>query len=159
MDTPRLRLRPVAAGDAPALLALWSQPAVARVLFPREPATLDRVERWVARSVAEPPRVFVVEPRAGGALLGYAGIQPLPESGEPELFYGLAQEAWGRGYATEAGRVVLAHARHALGVDRVVAVVSPENPRSARVLEKLGFERDGQMAHAGLPHDRFVLHL
>lgn len=147
----RLVLRPVEPGDADALLRIWLDPPVLASLYAhRPPPTRERVEAWLARSVATPARVFMALQEDD--IIGYAGIQPLPETGEPELFYGFHSAAWGQGFATEAGRIVLAHARDALGLARVVGVVLPTNVASARVLEKLGFERIGMTTHAGEPH-------
>lgn len=158
--TPRLALRPLAATDVAWLHALWSDPDVRRHLGGGKPApSLDRVRRWVDERVADPAAVLVVEPRDGGGAIGYCGVQPLPETGEPELFYGYAPEAWGRGFATEAGRAVVEHARVALGLASLVAVVRRENPASMRVAEKLGFRATGEMTHAGLPHVRYELAL
>jgi RimJ/RimL family protein N-acetyltransferase len=50
---------------------------------------------------------------------------------------------WGKGYAYEAGAAVMAYGKDALGLSRIVAIVSPDNASSIKVLEKLGlaFER------------------
>ena len=53
--------------------------------------------------------------------------------------------AWGRGYATEAGRAVVAIARHALGLKRLNAGHFIDNPASGRVLTKLGFRATGRV--------------
>jgi RimJ/RimL family protein N-acetyltransferase len=55
---------------------------------------------------------------------------------------------WGRGYATEAGRALLAAARHGLRLKRLGAGHFLDNPASGRVLEKLGFKPTGKI----VPH-------
>jgi RimJ/RimL family protein N-acetyltransferase len=84
------------------------------------------------------------EGRDGGApaLVGGIGVRPA-ERGD-ELGYWLTPDAWGRGYATEAGRAVLGMARHALGCRRLVASHYVDNPASGRVLRKLGFRPTGR---------------
>ncbi|WP_093224570.1 GNAT family N-acetyltransferase [Sphingomonas sp. NFR15] len=62
----------------------------------------------------------------------------------PELGYWLTPSAWGRGYATEAGRAVLHMARHSLGLKRLRARHFVDNPASGRVLGKLGFHETGR---------------
>ena len=64
---------------------------------------------------------------------------------EIEIGYWLARDAWGRGYATEASRAVLAWAMSAEGpaLERVVGVTLPENNASKRVLEKIGMRLVG----------------
>lgn len=157
METARLRLRPLEPGDEAALLALWREPAVAARLFPHAPATSAQARALVALR-AGPMLRFALEDRAERAFLGYCGVQPLPETGEPELFYALHPRAWGRGLATEAGAAVLEAAR-AAGLSALVGVVLPSNAPSRRVLEKLGFRQAGTMQHAGREHLRFALSL
>jgi RimJ/RimL family protein N-acetyltransferase len=60
-----------------------------------------------------------------------------------ELLYALDRPAWGRGYATEAARAVLAYASETLRLPRVVAAVNPANAASQRVLDRLGMHRTG----------------
>jgi ribosomal-protein-alanine N-acetyltransferase len=57
--------------------------------------------------------------------------------------YCFDEPAWGKGYATEAVRAMLHWAYQALDLNRVEAELDTRNAASARVLEKLGFEREG----------------
>ena len=91
----------------------------------------------------------VVE-RESGAVIGDGGLHPL--GGDVELGYTLARAAWGRGYATELGRALLAYAFGELGAERVVAQVEPDNAASRRVLEKLGMRAVETRAAYGRPH-------
>ncbi len=59
-----------------------------------------------------------------------------------EIGWRLAAEHWGRGYATEGARAVLALAFGELGLDEVVSFTVPANVRSRRVMEKIGMTRD-----------------
>ena len=58
---------------------------------------------------------------------------------EVELGYVVRSELWSQGYATEMGAAVVAHAYSALGLRSLVGFTRPDNVRSRRVLEKLGF--------------------
>jgi len=81
---------------------------------------------------------YVLRPRSGGAPAGYTAI--IVGRGtveEPEIAYEILPDAQGRGYATEAARVVLA-AAVATGRRRVWATIRPWNVASLRVLDKLG---------------------
>src|SRR5690606_7909277 len=60
---------------------------------------------------------------------------------EPEVKYAFAREHWGQGLATEAVRGVVAYARSAHGMTRLIATTAPQNAASHRVLEKSGFVR------------------
>lgn len=78
-----------------------------------------------------------------GQLIGCAGIHPFAD--EVELGYWIARDHWGRGYATEAARAVLALAR-TLGHRRIVAGHFVDNPASGRVLRKAGLSPTGEIA-------------
>ena len=81
----------------------------------------------------------------GSELIGFIGLHQRPEApaAEPELGYWIARHRWGQGYATEAGRAVLAIAG-TLGHRRITAGHFMDNPASGRVLEKLGFRATGR---------------
>lgn len=75
-------------------------------------------------------------------LIGGVGLHPAGD--ERELGYWLTPDAWGRGYATEAARAMVAIGRHALGLRRIVSAYFLDNPASVNVLAKLGFRFTGQ---------------
>jgi RimJ/RimL family protein N-acetyltransferase len=70
-------------------------------------------------------------------LVGTAGLRPLEESGL-EIFYSLAPDAWGRGYATEAARAVVEYGLGPLGLPGVLAEVDEGNAASVAVVKRLG---------------------
>lgn len=145
--TQRLTLRPGWIEDAPALEAAIAFPEVAFKLSRLPwPYTRAHAEQWLARTVPHDEvtlLVFAHEPPAL-RLIGGVGIHPT-ETGR-ELGYWLTPSAWGRGYATEAGRAILGIARHAIGLRRLEAGHFVDNPASGRVLTKLGFRPTGQIA-------------
>lgn len=67
------------------------------------------------------------------------------EHREASIGYSLARAHWGRGYATELARGLLRFGFETLGMHRIWAIVEPENAASARVLEKLGMQREGRL--------------
>ena len=71
------------------------------------------------------------------------------EAGDAELGYWIAEKRWGRGYATEAARALLATAA-GLGHRRIVSGHFTDNPASGAVLAKLGFRRTGTVQSASL---------
>lgn len=94
-----------------------------------------------------------------GAFLGRAGLRSLDVGNGPEveLFYGVDSGAWGRGLATEMARELIRVAFDELGLDALIAFTLPTNAASRRVLDKCGFEQDGEITHAGLGHLLFRL--
>jgi ribosomal-protein-alanine N-acetyltransferase len=97
---------------------------------------------------------WAVIERGTGELIGDAGLEITAHG--VELGYTLARTAWGRGLATEAGRLCVEAADGPLGLRRLVALADVGNPTSSRVLEKLGFVADGVVEAYGRPHRRFL---
>lgn len=85
---------------------------------------------------------LIVE-RKSGLVVGSLGLFWPPSDGEVELGYGVVQSRRGLGYASEATRALVVHARTSPEVKAVFANVELANPASVRVLEKAGFERSG----------------
>lgn len=150
LETERLTLRPFTVEDSDDLFALQSDPFVLRYWDSPPWGERSRVDRFLdgCRRMAEEgsgARV-VVERTSDRAFVGWCtfnGWNPEPRSAS--LGYCLAQAAWGHGYATEAARALLGWAYDALDLNRVQAEADTRNAASARVLEKLGFVREGTL--------------
>lgn len=159
LQTARLLLRPLTVEDAPAYWPLVSNAEILRHVGETPRGSLDEVitvlrERPLADYARHGyGRLGVVE-RESGRMIGWCGLKVVPElGGEVDIGYRLLPEYWGRGYATEAGRAVIAHGFEQLQLARIVGMTVAANVDSARVLEKLGlrFERELQMpGHAEL---------
>jgi RimJ/RimL family protein N-acetyltransferase len=166
--TERLLLRPGWVEDAPALLtAIGDERIVRNLARPPWPYRLADAEAFLAReSAADAPMCLVFLRDAGAPrLIGGIGFGPKTDDGR-EFGYWIAKPYWGRGFATEAGRAVIANARHSLRIDRLDAGHFLDNPASGRVLAKLGFRPTGitRMRHcaarnAEVPCREFALEL
>ncbi|MCB1337458.1 MAG: GNAT family N-acetyltransferase [Maritimibacter sp.] len=138
--TPRLTLRRARPGDLDALHALASDWEVVKqtATWPWPP---DRAFT-ATRSTPIPPEDGMGGPVfSGDALVGMIGVAM--KEGKTELGYMFAQPYWGRGYATEIGRALIAHAWATYDWPAIEACVFDDNRGSARVLEKLGFTETG----------------
>ncbi|SFC77030.1 Protein N-acetyltransferase, RimJ/RimL family [Nocardioides terrae] len=150
LSTGRLRLRPVTEADADDLFALHSDAHVLRYWDSPPWTDRARAERFLAvsRQIAEDgtgSRV-VIERASDGAFVGWITVWGWnPDHRSASLGYCLAEAAWGQGYATEAARAVLQWAFDTLDLNRVQAETDTRNLASARVLEKLGFVREGTL--------------
>ena len=145
--TPRLLLRPGFPEDAPALAAAIADQAIVRNLATVPwPYRMRDAEAFLA-SPRDPilPSLLIFE-RTDGApqLIGSCGLSRRP-SGAVEMGYWIARPFWGRGCATEACSALIAMAR-TLGLPGLEGSHFVDNPASARVLEKLGFEPIGIIA-------------
>ena len=144
----RLCLRPYRGTDVDAVFALYSDPAVMRywsfppwTAVPEAEAYLARAAAHAASGSALP---WAIADRADDRLIGTATLHSLRlDQGRAEIGYALASERQGRGLASEALRLALDHAFGALGLRRVEADVDPRNTASCRLLEALGFAREG----------------
>lgn len=145
--THRLTLRPPWPEDAPALAAAIGHPQVARMLLHvPHPYRAADADAWIASPrPAHGAELLILSHEASTPVL-VGGIAVVDGKDGHEFGYWLTPGVWGRGYATEAGRAVVAIARHALPARRLTAWPFADNPASGRVLEKLGFRPTGVTA-------------
>jgi RimJ/RimL family protein N-acetyltransferase len=121
-------------------------------------ATRAALERSIRQQRADGYSFWPVFERRSGALVGEAGLFPLAPGGpDVSLGYAFGPHYWGRGYATEASRAVLAEAFGPLDLARVVAITRETNHGSRNVLRKLGFRMDGCRHVWGAEQLYFVL--
>ena len=150
LHSARLRLRPFDDADAENLFALHSSAYVLR--YWDEPPWTDRLraEQFITacRQMAEGgtgARLAVVRVH-DGTFIGWCGLHRWnPAYRSASLGYCYDDAAWGHGYATEAARLLLRWAFETLDLNRVQTEVDTRNMASARVLEKLGFVREGTL--------------
>ena len=152
IKTERLTLRPWRVDDAEAALPIYSASNVARWLSPAMDDVPDVdamrlvLQQWIAEDarLPEPAGRWAIERTEDGRLIGGAVLLPLPPRGEDlEMGWQLHPDAWGQGYAAEAGRAV---ARWAFeqGWDEVLAVARPNNARAQATARRIGMEWVGE---------------
>jgi RimJ/RimL family protein N-acetyltransferase len=98
--------------------------------------------------------LWVFRERVDGQFVGRAGLHSTNAGGkeEVELAYALMAEYWGWGFATEMAEGIMAVAFERLHMTEVVCFTLTTNRASQRVMEKVGFEYERDIVHAGLPH-------
>jgi [ribosomal protein S5]-alanine N-acetyltransferase len=161
IETARLRLRPLVEADVAAHYAVFSDPDVARY-WSREPWTdIAQAEESIevilaAREDGSEAR-FGIELLSTGELIGNVGLHHFfAQNRRCEIGYALASKHWGQGYATEALRAAIRHGFDALDLNRIEADIDPRNVGSARVLEKLGFRKEGFMPERWIVFGEFA---
>jgi RimJ/RimL family protein N-acetyltransferase len=145
--TPRLLLRPGFPEDAPALALAIADEAIVRNLANAPwPYRMRDAEAFLAspRDPLLPAMLIFERTSVAPQLVGACGLGRRP-SGAVEMGYWIATSHWSRGFATEACTALIEIAR-ALGLDQLQASHFIDNPASARVLDKLGFESTGLIA-------------
>jgi ribosomal-protein-alanine N-acetyltransferase len=85
-----------------------------------------------------------------GEMIGWSGLQPLGDSGEIELGYGLIKDFWRKGIGYECAQGWLKFGFETACVKRIVAVASPENTGSWRIMEKCGMHYEKTETHYGM---------
>ncbi|MFI1782392.1 GNAT family N-acetyltransferase [Streptomyces rubiginosohelvolus] len=150
LHTARLRLRPFTDADAAPLYALQSDAHVLRYWDSppwTDPARSQRFLATCRRIEEEGSGARVAVDRVSdGAFIGWCGLTGFdPDFRSASLGYVFDAAAWGNGYATETAQAVLRWAYDTLDLNRVQAETDTRNVGSARVLEKLGFVREGTL--------------
>ncbi|SBT40470.1 GNAT family N-acetyltransferase [Micromonospora auratinigra] len=150
LNTARLRLRPFDDTDADDLFALHSDAFVLRYWDSAPWTERARAEQFLAtcrQLAADGTGVRLAVQRADDqAFLGWCTlVRWNPEYRSASLGYCFREAAWGHGYATEAAGALLRWAFETLDLNRVQAEADTRNGASARVLEKLGFVREGTL--------------
>jgi RimJ/RimL family protein N-acetyltransferase len=150
LDTARLRLRPFTEADEDALFALHSSAYVLRYWDAPPWSERARAERFImaCRQMAEEGTGarLAMDRASHGSFIGWCSLTRWnPDYRSASLTYCLDDGAWGHGYATEGVRALLQWAFDTLDLNRVQAEADTRNVASARVLEKLGFVREGTL--------------
>jgi RimJ/RimL family protein N-acetyltransferase len=159
IETPHLILRAWKPQDAEALFEILQEDGILRYFPNPNPPPRSKVEDYIAHQLAHwESRGYghwaVVE-RESGQLLGWNGLEYLPELGETEVGYLLSTHSWGRGYATEAARAAVAYGFETAGLGAIIGLVHPENAGSIRVLEKCGMAFADRLTLWGLDMARY----
>lgn len=150
LETHRLILRHLVVDDIDALYALYRDPQM-RAFYPDGTRTREQTMQeinWFTNGHPHFPELglWATIDKETGALVGRNGLLPWEIDGVPEveLAYLIDKSRWGEGMATEAATGIMDHARHNLGINRLICLIMPGNDASIRVAEKIGmsFERD-----------------
>lgn len=154
LSTERLTLRHLEPTDLPALHALYRDPDIRRY-FPDGTLTLEETRaelEWFRHGHPHHPQLGLwatIETRTG-AFLGRCGLLPWMIDGvaEIELAFLIDKARWGEGFATEAARGIVQHARDLLRIRRLICLVMPGNAASERVARKIGMRLEREHVDA-----------
>jgi len=142
IETSRLILRQFTSGDLDAFASMNADADVMRYIGDGKPQTSAQtqmrlnaiLDHWDQHRFG----LCAVVEKATREFAGFCGLQFLDNTSEIEIGYRLAKRFWGAGLATEAARASLKHGFEEFGLDRIVAVVQPENVASQWVIQKIG---------------------
>lgn len=150
LETERLRLRVISQDDAAFYLLLVNDPGFIANIGDRGIRTIEAArtaiaEGPVAMQAALGHSIYLVELKAGATPIGMSGLIKRNTLSDVDIGYAFLPQYCGHGYAFEAGVAVVAHARQ-IGIKRLLAITSPGNFASIRLLHKLGLQFE-QMVH------------
>jgi len=145
--TTRLELRPLREADVAALFEIHSDPKAMRYWDAPIWKNDERGRAMVARDLALTTRDYLrlgIELTASAELLGTCALWGIDaQCRRAAIGYILGSEDWGQGYMHEALSALLDYAFTELNLNRVEADTDPRNERSARLLDRLGFSKEG----------------
>lgn len=142
IETVRLNLRAIVASDWPAIFAYMSDPRVTAFL-PQGLLDEEASRAFALKHSGDEAEAVAVVEKESGKMIGHMPFHRWFAPQTYEIGWAIGHAQQGKGYATEAGRALLAHAFQALKAHRVIATCQPENIASWRVAEKLGLRREG----------------
>lgn len=144
LQTARLGLRHLERADALFILQLLNEPSWLQYIGDKGVRTKGDAEHYIA----EGPRrmyarfgfgLYLVESKESGEPMGLCGLLKRETLDDIDLGFAFLPRFWGNGYAYESAEAVLSDAKRSLGIDRIVAITSPDNHASGKLLRKLGF--------------------
>lgn len=150
IETERLTLRPFTLDDLDALFLVNSDPDVMKYIGDGNPLSQQQTRARLDAIITHWDRhgfgLWAVVHKPDAAVIGFCGLQFLENTPEVEVGYRLRKASWGMGLATEAVKASLEYGFGKLGLDRIVAVVHPDNIASQKVLAKNGlrYEKDAR---------------
>ncbi|MGH9442568.1 MAG: GNAT family N-acetyltransferase [Thermoanaerobaculia bacterium] len=158
LETERLFLRRLTPGDAGFVLELLNDPDWLRFIGDRGVRTLEDARDYIVKGPMEMYAQFglgllLVEMKEGHAPAGICGLIRRESLEDVDLGFAFLPAFRGKGFAYESAAAALAYGVGVLRLPRIVAITSPENDRSAKLLEKLGFRFEKMIRLSGETED------
>ena len=166
IETPRLALRQLTPDDAAFILALLNDPTWLRFIGDRGIRSLADARAYILNGpVASYTQhgfgLWLVSRKADAVPVGLCGLLKRDVLDDVDLGFAFLQPHQAQGYGEESAAATLVYARSILGLQRLVAVTSPDNAGSIRLLEKLGlcYEKMIRLAPAAEEIRLFAINL
>ena len=156
LETSRLILRRLSIEDADFILDLVNEPSWLRFIGDKGVRTIADAREYILKGPVESYErfgfgLYLVELKRDGIPIGICGLIKRESLKDVDIGFAFLPKFWGNGYAYESASAVMAYGRSAFGLDRIVAVTTPDNHSSIKVLEKLGlrFEQMVKLSEDG----------
>lgn len=153
LEADRLILRYFRVDDAQFVISLLNEPSFIRHIGDKGVRPAEDAKQYLLSGPMESYDrfgygLYRVELKKSREPVGICGLVRSETLDDPDIGYALLERYWLNGYAGESVEAVLRHAHEAIGLQRSVAIVTPDNYNSIRLLEKIGltFERMNRLA-------------
>ncbi len=154
LKTRQIILRPITPFDAAILHHVYQEEGVLRYFPNTIPPPLERIERWITNQQLHWSEYgcgnWAILPQGEFEIIGWGGLQYLPETGETEVGFLLNRPWWGRGFATEIACASIRYGFLHQSLERIIALVFEQNYASRRVLEKCGLRYQDRKVYFGV---------
>jgi RimJ/RimL family protein N-acetyltransferase len=153
LETERLILRELNVDDAQFILTLLNEPSFLRYIGNKKVRNLDDARRYILDGpVASYERhgfgLYLVALKDSQTPVGMCGLLKRDELPDADIGFAFLPDFWNKGLAFESASAVLNYSRETLKLERVLAIVNPDNEASIKLLGKLGmtFQRDMKLS-------------
>ncbi len=155
LETERLALRKLKLEDLDLFVDLDSDPEVMRYLTGGKPQSREHYEKRIPellKYISENPGLglWPTYLKETNEFIGWYILKHLPDGGEVEIGFRIKKKFWGKGYSTEAGLALLKHGFETVGLNRIAAIVRPDNLASQAVIKKIGLKEEGTGTFYGI---------
>jgi ribosomal-protein-alanine N-acetyltransferase len=145
LETERLLLRQLSTEDAGFILQLLNEPSFIRNIGDRGVRTIESANSYILNGpVASYAKngfgLYLVKLKETAESIGMCGLIRRDMLEDVDIGYAFLPKFWSKGYAIESAQAVKEYAKNTIGLNRIVAIVDPENEGSIRVLEKIGLQ-------------------
>lgn len=144
VETERLVLREIVCDDAGFIFELLNTPSFLKYIGDRGVRSVDEARTFIEDRYRQSYRdhgygLYIVEQKADGKPVGICGFVRRDALPGPDIGFAFLPQFEGKGYGYESATAIMAYGRDILGFEQVLAIVTPDNHASRRLLEKLGF--------------------
>lgn len=150
IETERLTLRHLSTEDAEFILELLNDSSFLRFIGDKGVRTLDDARKYITNGPVEMYArlgfgLYLVERKDGSIPIGLCGLIKRDGLDDVDIGFAFLPEFRAKGYAYEAASATMAFGKDALRLKRIVAITSPDNEASGKLLEKLGLRFEGMI--------------
>ena len=162
LETAHTKLRPFHMADLDALFRIANQKDIFKYFPNPEPWTIEKTGKFIQNQLDHWERHgfgwWGVESLDHPELVGWNGLQYIPDTAEIEVGYLISREYQGRGWTTEGVLASLEYGFDRLGIPSIIAIVHPENIPSQRVATKCGLSLVDRNNYFGMDCFRFRIY-